>query len=168
MTRRFTREFRQQVLDDFVSRHGAYDPKLFLREVRESNGTHRAWSWFEWRDADAAEEHRLHQARLFVQGLRITFEVQTDDPRVVTLRTVTAPAYVSPVDGRSRGGGYFETDPDDPGHMAELARQGATAMETWLRRYEGIFLARGGDPGVLRNVIATLRRESEAAATGTD
>lgn len=165
MMRKFTRELRQQILDAFTAEHsGNFDPKQFLWVVRSSNGTHPAWAWFEWNDGKAAEEFRLNQARQFVHGLKVKFEVITTERSVggVTVREV--PAYLSPVSGRSKGGGYFTVDPDDPEHMQELRDQAATALQTWIIRYGPALEAIGSPLDGLTLLVAQLRPAVTEAA----
>lgn len=162
--RKYTKEIRQRIIDDYISRHGEYSPTGFLREVRQSNGTHPAWAWFEWQDHVAAEDHRLWQARAFVQGLTIRFEVVTQARGVSGVVQREMPAYISPVAGRANGGGYVAMDPDNPEHMAELSRQGAAALATWLQRYEAAAECAGGDTLAVRQMLAVLERAAAEAA----
>ncbi|MBA3548825.1 MAG: hypothetical protein H0T76_20270 [Nannocystis sp.] len=157
MERRFTRDDRQEIIDDYVARNGNFSAGGFLREVRASNGTHRAWAWFEWNDGRAAEEFRLHQSRLFVQGLRISFTVETIERKVSGVTVREAPALISPMDSRHDGGGYYAFDPTNIEHMAELRRQGATALENWLRRYGSAFELAGGKTKPFKDAVALLR-----------
>jgi hypothetical protein len=138
MTTRFTKEDRQQIIKDFCLRRNAdFDARLFEQEVREKGSEHPAYSWFEWNEDKAAEEYRIWQARQFATGLRISFKVEEiGRGGTVTVRSVEAPMLVSLGADRRDGGGYFLTDLDNPEHMAELCRQAAVALGTWLRRYE--------------------------------
>lgn len=160
--REFTKEVREEIIRAHVAKFGRYQADEFIREVRSSNGTHPAWSWFEWNDGNAAEEHRLWQARMFVQGLRISFEVQDVRARKRSkVVVVTAPAYISPVEDRKDGGGYVATDPHNPAHQRELAGQGARALLTWLERYRGILTLLGIDPTPL-DLVAERMAPTEA------
>ena len=162
--REFTKEIRQEILDDYVARNGQFSPAGFLREVRASNGSHKAWSWFEWDDGKAAEEHRVWQSRMFVQGLKIKFEIETMDNKVSKIEVREAPAYLSPLDQRKDGGGYVQFDPDNALHRKELASQASQSMETWIRRYGGIYEAMGGDIAQLRAVRVVLEGKKVGAA----
>lgn len=162
MTRKFTTTARQAILDEFVARHGGYDPKVFLDEVRLSNGGHPAHAWFTWQDHVAADAHRLHEARTFVQGLRVKFDVITTTRGVRAVTVREAPAYLSPVAGRKAGGGYFATDPNDDTHMAELRQQAATALGSWLSRFGSTLDV--ADDRALRRVIDKLSATEAAVA----
>ena len=133
----FSRAHRQAIVEDFCRRHnGLYSPDLFLREVQEMGEDHPAFSWFLWDDEDAANEHRLWQARTFVSDLRIKFSVETVNRKgAIRVLVSEAPYALSPVSSRNSGGGYYVTDLNDPSHIAELTRQAATSLQTWLRRY---------------------------------
>ena len=158
---KFTKELRQEILDDFVSRKGKYDATAFLEEVREQGDSHPAWTWFEWNNDKAAQEHRLWQARTFVQGLRVKFEVITTERSISGVVVRDAPAYVSPVETRANGGGYFQTDIEDPGHRREILRQALLSLDTWIRRYGGTFEASGGDVTQMEGVRSHIVRQIE-------
>ena len=154
----FTKALRQQIVDEFTTRHnGCYNPALFLDEVQRVGPDHPAHEWFLWSDEEAARQHRLWQAREFTRDLRVKFTVEEIRPnRTMAVRQVEAPAMLSPVEGRSQGGGYFQTDLSKPEHMAELCRQAATALNLWLRRYEAALLHIGGSPTAVQDQIKAL------------
>lgn len=134
---KFTKELRESIIRDFCQRRNSgYDPALFEQEVREAGPSHPAYEWFEWDEGTAAREHRIWQARKFVEGITITFKVE-EVQRNGTLRVteVTAPALLSPLDERSKGGGYYLTDPSNPAHLSELCRQAANDLRRWRERY---------------------------------
>jgi len=160
---RFTKALRQRILDDFTRQNnGWFDPRAFVLHVRDTGPDHPAYGWFEWDDAKAAEEHRVWQARTFAQGLRIEFKVETVERGSFT---VSAPQFVSPLDARASGGGYFQTDPTDAEHMAEFAKQAAQHLRWWLRRYGAVVVAAGGDLGALTDLAEALEGpKGEAAA----
>jgi len=159
---RFSKQKRQEIIDDFIRKNGGYDAQAFLREVRSSNGTHPAWSWFQWNDGAAAEEYRLWQARTFTQGLRVVFTVEVTERHVSGVRAV--PALLSPLDNRRNGGGYYAVDPQDEAHMAEVRLQGAASLETWMRRYGDAFELAGGDLDPFYAAVALLRPADEKEA----
>lgn len=162
--REFTKEIRQEILDEYTARHGEFSPAGFLREVRASNGSHPAWSWFEWDDGKAAEEHRVWQSRMFVQGLKIKFEIETSSSKVSKIEVREAPAYLSPVDRRAEGGGYYPFDPSNDAHRQELARQASQSLETWMRRYGGIFELMGGNLKTIQKARIVLEGKKVDAA----
>lgn len=137
-TDQFTKERRQQIVEDFSRRHnGQFDPKLFLKEIEETGKKHAAYSWFEWDNAKAAKEHRLWQARSFAKDLRIHFTIEEVGRQgAITMKTSEMPMVISPADGRNDGGGYVQVDPNNPAHMTEHCHQAATALRSWLRRYQ--------------------------------
>lgn len=141
----FTKELRQQIVEEFSRRHnGQYNPEIFLKEVREKGKDHPAYGWFEWNAKKAANEHNLWQARAFAKDLRITFSVEeVGSGGAVTVRTTEMPMVLSPSSGRSGGGGYVLTDPNDPAHQAEHCHQAATALRSWLNRYQAALVHAG-------------------------
>lgn len=155
---RFTREVREGIIREHVRQHGSYNPEVFVREVARSRGRHPAWAWFEWDDGSAAQQHRLWQARMFVQDIHIKFEVRRVVGRAsrVVVSQAEAPALISPVGQRQEGGGYVVFNPKSEASVSELSYQGATALRAWLRRYEGVLLLRGGDPESLKKALQQL------------
>ena len=134
---KFTKELRESIIRDFCRRRNdGYDAILFEQEVRETGPSHPAYEWFEWNDTDAAREYRVWQAREFARGITVKFSVQ-EIVRSGTIHVteVTAPLLLSPLDNRSKGGGYFLTDPNNPKHMEELRRQGALELRRWKERF---------------------------------
>ncbi|WP_029082908.1 hypothetical protein [Bradyrhizobium sp. th.b2] len=141
---KFTKELRRKIVEDFSRRHnGQYDPALFLKEVGEIGETHPAHGWFEWDGDKAAKEYNLWQARAFVKDLRITFEVEEVSGGKPIKITIEAPMMISPVAGRSNGGGYVCFNPDDPTHQAEHCNQAAAALRSWLNRYQAALIHAG-------------------------
>lgn len=141
-----SRETRQHLIRSYAERNGGvYDPKGFLAEVREQGRNHPAYAWFEWDDQEAAEEHRVEQARRFATGLKVVFSVEQVGGGVVR---VTAPMMHSPLGSRGEGGGYRVTDMTQPAHVDELRAQAARDLEAWRRRYEAVLVADGVMPDV--------------------
>lgn len=159
---RFTKELRQKIIRDFcLKRNTDFDAKLFAQDVRDTGPEHPAWEWFEWDEGKAASEYRVWQAREFAKDLRVKFTVEeVGRGGAITIRAVEAPMLVSPVDGRRAGGGYFLTDPSNPDHMAELCRQAATSLSTWLRRYEGALAHAGGSVAAVAKQLKALEAAS--------
>lgn len=142
---KFTKELRQQIVEDFARKHnGQYDPALFLKEVRDTGKTHPAYGWFEWDNKKAANEYNLWQARAFAKDLRIKFEVEeVGRSGSVTVKSVEAPLVISPMAGRGDGGGYVSFDPNSPAHQAEHCHQAAAALRSWLKRYQAALVHAG-------------------------
>ena len=133
----FDKGLRQQIIADFAKRHsGVYDPALFLAEVKRRGEAHPAYAWFRWDDGEAAHEYRLWQARTFARDLVIKFKTEVVG-RSGTIRIVETqmPMVLSPLDGRSDGGGYIVSDPHSAEHLNLLCAEGAVALRSWLRRY---------------------------------
>ncbi len=135
---RFTRALRQQIVEEFSSRHdGQFIPSKFVEEVRARGPDHPAYNWFEWDAGKAAFSYQVEQARAFASDLRISFRVEEVGRRdKITVKVAEMPLVLSPVAGRSDGGGYYIADPKNPEHMAEYCRQAADALRVWLRRYD--------------------------------
>ena len=132
----FTKKQRQEIIDAHIEKYGGYNPRMFLQVVRASNGTHPAWSWFDWNDGRAAEEYRVIQAREFGQGLRISFEITQHETTV----KVKAPAVISPLETRKIGG-YRQFVPEND--MPELRRQAARELRSWAKRYQAAIVDAG-------------------------
>jgi hypothetical protein len=158
----FTEELRQQIIQEFAIRHnGHFNPRLFFEEVKETGEDHAAHGWFQWDVEKGWLEHNLGLARAFAQGLKVTFSVEeVGSSGAVNVLSIEAPALLSPVDYRRYGGGYYLVDPSNSDHMAELCRQAATALASWLRRYEAALVHAGGSP---RNVQAQVRHLERTA-----
>ena len=137
----FTRQDRQRIIDGYLQETGenmfvASDFIDWLADQPE----HEAYPWFFGKDdATAAREYRIGLARQMASGLRIVAEVSTTKAQVVQIAVREFPAFVSPVASRKAGGGYEQFDPKDAAAMAELRRQGAVALRSWLARYRGAF-----------------------------
>lgn len=160
---RFTKDQRREIVRDFAIRHnGQYDPKLFLEEVRAHGSDHPAYEWFEWDNSRAAKEYRLWQAREFARDLRVTFSVdEIGGKRDFKITQIEVPLVHSPMDGRDDGGGYLLTDVADQAHMAELCRQGASSLASWLRRYQGAVEYAGGSTKQIERTLKALEAVAE-------
>jgi hypothetical protein len=141
----FTKADKQRIIDDYLGQSGRnlFVPGEFVDWLAD-HPDHECHEWFFGKtDAEAAREYRIGLARRMASGLRIV--AHTDEAKTANVVSVTVrefPAYVSPVASRRVGGGYQPFDPDDAGDMAELRRQGAVAMRSWLERYRGAFADR--------------------------
>lgn len=159
---RFTKEARQQIVEDYAKRHGGvYDPAGFEAEVRKKGEKHPAFAWFEWNDSEAARQHRIWQAREFVQGLTIRFEVREVHRGKMRISERSAPLVLSPADGRRAGGGYVVTDPSSSEHMAELRRQAAVALRSFASRYEAALADAGVTTGPIDRIVSALEAGME-------
>lgn len=132
---------RQEIVDDYLSQTGRnmFNAGEFI-DWLEGQPDHEAYDWFfGMDDAEAARQHRIALARRMASGLRIVAKTETAKASVVQITEREYPAYVSPIAGRKSGGGYERFDPSDPDAIAELRRQGAVALRSWLDRYAGAF-----------------------------
>lgn len=165
---KFTKQRRQQIVAEFAKRHnGNYNPRLFLSEVEKTGAEHPAHDWFEWDDNKAAAAHRVDQARNFARDLRVTFKVEEiGKGRTVSVKQGTGPMVLSPMAGRSDGGGYVLADLSKTDHMAEHRKQAAAALRAWLNRYSAALEASGESADTVRRIAASLDavdQKSEAA-----
>lgn len=139
----FGKSERQRVIDGYLAATGRnmFNAAEFI-DWLAGQPDHDAYSWFYGKDdATAARDWRIQMARQMANGLRIVANVSTMPQKgnVVSVTVREFPAFVSPMSGRKVGGGYTPFDPKDAAAMAELRRQGATAMRAWLARYRGAF-----------------------------
>lgn len=156
----FTAKDRQRIIDAYLADSGAnlFVPAEFVDWLSERRD-HEAYGWFFGQgDEAAAREHRIFMARQMANGLRITASVSAAPAKgqvvIVTVREF--PALVSPVAGRHQGGGYQAFDVNDPAIVAELRRQGATALLGWLARYRGVMEMTGVDLAPIEQIAASI------------
>ena len=150
---------RQEIIDGYLMETGRnmFVASEFIDWLAE-RPDHEAYPWFFAKDdAEAAREYRIGLARRMASGMRVVARTETTETNVVQITESSYPAYVSPVAGRSKGGGYERFDPDDAEAMAELQRQGAVALRSWLDRYQGAFDAMGLDVSPLVEIAAPKR-----------
>lgn len=135
-------KWKQKVIDDYLASSGRnqFVPAEFLGWLKEQPEHECYEVFFGISDAEAAFAYREDLVRRWVSGLRIV--VKHEDAHVKNVGTIEVSEYSlplahSPVENRRDGGGYVRTDPNDPEHLAELARQGAVALASWIERYRG-------------------------------
>lgn len=105
-------------------------------------------------------------ARQMASGLRITAQI-SDAPKIsstISVKVREFPALVSPMAGRAHGGGYQPFHPDDPDMVAELRKQSAQALLSWLGRYRGIAEKSGVDVTPIEEMAALLQGHMVGAA----
>lgn len=159
----FTKADRQRIIDGYLHETGEniFVPSAFVDWLADQP-EHEAYGWFYGKDdASAAREYRIGLARQMASGLRVVAEVSTTQAKVVQIVVREFPAYVSPVASRKSGGGYEPFDPKDEAAMAELRRQGAVALQSWLRRYRGAF--EGVDLSAVEEIAASEGRVALSA-----
>lgn len=162
-----TKQRRQEIIREFAVRHNGYfNPKLFFEEVQSTGDEHEAYAWFEWDRDRGWLEHNHWRAREFAIGLQVNFSVEEVGRSKVTVREVSMPFTLSPMDGRNGGGGYIVSDPNDPAHLIELCGQAATDLARWLRRYQAAVIhARGSVQAIEKQLrlLEAVTPQEEAA-----
>lgn len=160
MSKKFTKELRQQIVEEFSKRHnGIYNPVVFLKEVKDAGKKHPAYAWFEWNSDKAAQEYQLWQARSFAKDLRVSFTVEeVGRSGAVTVTTTEMPTVLSSMVGRKDGGGYFLTDPNDPAHQTEHCHQAASALRSWLKRYQAALIYAGYGVRVIESIADAMEK----------
>ena len=168
MSVRLLRKQRAEIIKDFCQRHGGvYNPHSFVEEVRSTGPDHPAYDFFEWDDNKAASEHRTRQARMFVQGLKLVFQIEHQTPTGrIKIQERDVPLLLSPSSTRQDGMGYYMFDPDDPDHLEELRRQAVVDLKAWLVRYSVALDAAGLTALPLERILSVLesRPVSQQAA----
>jgi hypothetical protein len=160
---------RQKVIDDYLNQTGRnmFIPGEFLEWLQDKND-HQCWAVFYGQsDADAAQEHRKQMVRQWVSGLRLKVSVETSAETKgaeVRVTEYSVPAMLSPMTLRKLGGGYYVTNSDDPSHIAELAEQAATSLESWLSRHGGVAEIKGCDLAAIKEIVGQLRAAHVSAA----
>ena len=162
-----TKEMREEIVKDFERRHnGIFHLDTFIDEVLEVGEDHPAHGWFTT-DRDQAFRKLLRQeARRFVSGIRVHFEILETGVRNLRIKT-HAPAFFSPVSLRKDGGGYIAFRADDSEHQAELVLQAESALSAWVTRYQAAMSGAGLDDE-LESVRAELIPRLRSAWSPTD
>ena len=139
---RLTRSRKQAIIDGYLNETGnnMFVAAEFIDWLGDQKD-HEAYPWFFGQsDEVEARNRRIDMARSFVSGLRVVVKSGSDANRkTVSIVERTYPAYISPTDGRSYGGGYIEFNPADPSHRRNLRAEGAKALTSWLERYGEVF-----------------------------
>jgi hypothetical protein len=167
-----TREDRERLVQDYLHQSGrnAYQAREFMVWLRE-RPDHPAYPWiFDKSVEDAADAYFVSQARRFVSDLRLVVQVKTPpkEIKVLGFRTVVAPAFISPHEGRANGGGYVRFDPGDKTHVAEVQREAYRTLDGLLRRAEIAFTEKqaaqiGRIARDLERQVAEVKAKMEAA-----
>lgn len=164
----FTRKDRQKIIDGYLkaTRRNMFVPQEFV-DWLSKHPDHEAWPWFFGSgDEEAARQHRIGLARQMANGLRITAPVSETPAKSKPVKVAVReyPALVSPVAGRKHGGGYEPFHPDDPAMVAELRRQGAQSLRSWLARYRGVADQLGVDVAPIEEIVALMDGDVAGAA----
>lgn len=154
----FTKELRQEIVREFAVRHnGQFDARLFFEEVSTKGQDHPAHGWFEWDKEKAAANWQIEQAREFARGLKVSFEIQeVHRDKSVSVRHVSAPLVMSPMSGRSKGGGYVLVDVESKDHMADLCEEAASSLRSWAKRYEAALAHAGAASTAINSALKAL------------
>ena len=153
-----TAQHRQRIIDGYLAETGRnmFIPGEFVDWLTDKP-SHPAYRiFFGKTDQEAAREHRIGLARSMASGLRITVHSETQTAQVVQVVTRKYPALISPMAGRSMGGGYTPFDPSDPAAMAEIRRQACTSLQSWLNRYRGVAESAGVDLRFIEDACRAL------------
>ena len=157
MTKRYTAEDRQAIIDLFIAEHGSFDPAVFVEEARSEN--HPAHGWFEWDDGAAAERYRVWQARQFVHVRVVTRIVDGGTAEVEV--EVSRPEYVAQ---QSHGvDGYIPvSSPDGEAELRWQALDSGFGLRSWLKRYESAMLE--DEVKAAESLIRRIERNNAKAA----
>ena len=160
---KFTKRDRQKIIDGYLQDSGEnmFNASAFI-DWLSGKPDHQAYPWFFAKDDEAAaREYRIGLARQMASGMRIVTNVRTMDAQnVVHIDVREYPAYISPVAGRRMGGGYERFDHENEAHIAELQRQGAQGLRSWLDRYADVFA--GYDLSVIEAIAAQAEKAKSA------
>jgi hypothetical protein len=164
----FPKKKRQQIIDGYLAATGSnmFVASEFI-DWLGGQPDHEAYEWFFGQgDEEAARQHRIQMARNMANGLRISARVSEapEKAEAVSVSVREYPALVSPMAGRKSGGGYEAFHPDDPAMVAELQRQGAQALRSWLHRYRGVAEQAGVDLTPIEEIVIHLQGDVVGAA----
>lgn len=135
----FSPQRRQRIIDDYLAqtKRNTFKPGEFIDWLADKPD-HAAYSAFYAIDeAEAARAYRIELARRFISGLRISVTEHEDvsSARTVNVNCHEAPAFVSPMAGRTSGGGYVALNLDDPDSRAAFREEAVASFKAWERRY---------------------------------
>ena len=100
---------------------------------------------------------------MFVQGLKLVFEVEHQTPTgKIKIQERDVPLLLSPSSTRQDGMGYYMFDPDDPDHLEELRRQAVVDLKAWLVRYSVALETAGLTGQPLERIISILESATTA------
>ena len=155
MTKRYTAEDRQAIINQFIAEHGSFDPALFVEEARSQN--HPAHGFFEWNDGAAAERYRVWQARQFVHVRVVTRIIDGGTAEVA----VSRPEYVAK-QSRREDGYIGVSSPDGEAELRWQALDSGFGLRSWLRRYESALLE--DEVKAAESMIHRIERNNAKAA----
>ena len=154
-------EKRKGIAQEHAKRNGGvYRPALFVEEA--SAKSHPAHRWFEWDDAKASHEFRLHQARHFVSGIRIVSEIVLNEHDPITIKSspvhepVGKPFMVS-----NRRGDFVQHEATR--YVEHVTNEAYTELSRWLSRY-GAHLRENGEEASVKLVVRAAEALAKTAA----
>ena len=156
---RFGKKQLQQFIDDYLAETGEnqFVPSAFVAWLggKPQHPLHALV--FSKTNDEAAFAWRVDYVRRLTSGLRITVKIEETKRRVTSVVVRQFPAMVSPVAGRRLGGGYSAFDPNDAESVAELVRQGLSALNSWVGRFGDVFDHAKIDISAIRALVEEKR-----------
>ena len=135
MATKYTREERHAiVLAHMEQSGGKFVPEEFVEVARADQ--HPAHDWFTWDDSVAAQAHRIWQARNFAKIRVVKPAEEEHDLSTGNVEIRYQPAFVSPPNMRTSGGGYVSTDSEE-GKNA-LLDEAAEMLRQWYFRFGAV------------------------------
>ena len=167
---KFTMKEREEIVRDHMGKFdGVFKAAEFVEAAKVPD--HPAHEWFDWDKEGAAYKYWLHQARLFSS---VKIKVASLEPvggwkktEVEPIRvdiTKTLPLLVSPVGGRSEGGGYVYAISEADSGPQSLLEEAALMLSQWRRRFNGILTDQESKQAARLLASLTLRSEENPAA----
>ena len=164
----FAKKDRQRLIDGYLAQTGR---NMFMAgefvDWLADHPDHEAFPLiYGADDTKAAREYRVGLARRMASGLRIVATFSTPPGKGGVVRVVSReyPALISAMAGRKAGGGYEPFDPDSPEAKAELMRQGAAALRSWLARYRSVAEDAECDLTAIEEIVAAMSGDVANAA----
>ena len=163
MSGRLSHNTRQRIVDEYVLKNGGWNAESFFVEVRDSGGEHPAWSWFTWDGEKAAFSYNVAEARHFVHGLIVLYEIELVEHGEVIVTYVEGPMVFSPPGNRNWGGGYCKIDVTSETSMGDFCDEASTALHSWIRRYHLAVVHAGRSIKGAESLAAALEAKAAAA-----
>tara|TARA_A100001391_G_scaffold199851_1_gene183528 strand:- start:807 stop:1325 length:519 start_codon:yes stop_codon:yes gene_type:complete len=166
MSLRFTKQDRQDIIDDYLNKTGRniYVPSEFVDWLRD-NPDHKVYNlFFGASDEEMADKHRESMARQFVTGLRIKINIsEIPEPSKIEnlkVEVVDVPSLISPINNRANGGGYVSVDVKETDTMTELALQALRDLKSWQKRYLGTCSLLNVDVSEIDRILEELKAKT--------
>jgi hypothetical protein len=166
----WNKDERQEIVDKYLASTGRNMFKVDeFTDWLEDKPDHPCYErFFGSGDKEAARQHRMSLARQLISGLRIQVHVppvkKVDVSSLAEAISYEAPAFLSPMSSRRKGGGYVPYDPESKESRVELRKQAAADLARWLNRYRGCTEACGLDLTPIETIVTALREEEETEA----